>query len=302
MNRLTLLAVIATGLVLGVLFGLSTDRLGALLPTQTLAVFDGDMTEADRWTTPDYPSSDILDSRLIATAGDASVFVVRSAVDLSSGIRLEEPVICVAAESPGIRYRPQGCAPESVVRTQGLRAALMGMPSDPGEFFASFGRTSGVITVEWPPGGDPVVADVTDEVVVAPEDLYTDAERDAGLDIFLISGLRGSAVDTEVEEFLAEYASAPELGPARMNESTSPGNTTVSYLSVHASADADGSRTVCLTGRVNGDLFPPACTTVAEFRELGLELEVPSREGGVIILSALPRAGVGVDTSRSRPE
>lgn len=302
MTRRALFAVIATGLALGVALGLSTDRLASFLPSQTLAVFDRPVTEADRWTTPDYPASDILDSRLIATTGDATVFVIRSEVDLSSGIRLDEPFICIAAQSPAVLYRPAGCTPESVVRTQGLRTVLEGMSNEPENFLAAFGQTRGIITVEWPPRGDPLVADMTDEVVVAPDDLYTDAEREQGRDIFLLSGLRGSPADVEVEAFLADFATAAELGPAWVNESTGPGNATISYLSVHAAAEAGQQRQVCLTGRLNGDLFPPACTSVAEFRDNGLQLELPSREGGVILLTADPGAGVAVDTTRSRPE
>ncbi|RZS57702.1 hypothetical protein EV141_1420 [Microcella putealis] len=302
MAKGAVIAAIAAGLVIGVGLGLSSERLAGFAPTPALSVFTGEPRAADQWVQSLYPADDILDTRLVATVGDTDVYAVRSTIDLSIGVQSAGPMVCIVAEAPGLRYTPDICTPESVFRQQGLRGVLAGSADNPDAFLVAVAPTNRLLTVVWHPSGDIEVSDVTDEIVIAPDDLYTDAERDAGLDIPLISGLRGSLIDPEVEAFLAEYLSEPELGPVRMSESSGAGNVTASYLSVHPGTQPGQPRDVCLTGRVNSDLFPPACTTMAAFRDDGLDVEVPSREGGVIVLTAMPMGGVGVDTTRSRPE
>lgn len=303
MSRRALVALVAIGLTLGVALGLSSERLVGVMPANAMAVFAGDAVDADRWPQSNFSDQDILDSRLIGRVGDTDVFAVRSAIDLSTRVRAAEPVVCVVASSPTLEYWfPANCVAESVFRRQGLRGVLTGNARGDFEAYsADFFRTDRLLTVVWHPSGTLEIADVTGDVVVSPDDLYTDAERALGLDLPIISSLRYSPAEPEIEDYLSEFVPVAEMGPAGIGGGSSQGDNVESFLSLHPPVEPDDGRTVCLTVRVNGELFPPACDSMEVFRADGVVLSVPSSRGGLLTLSA-SSGGLTFDSSRNISE
>jgi len=291
MRRRTLFAVIAAGLTVGVMLGVTSERWAPPTAPAALSIFDGEPTDEDRWTSTNVAANSILATRRIATLGDTEVFAVRSTVDLWSGMTHPEGVLCVSARSPQLMFFSTGCVSETVFREYGLRGVLAayGQPSGLPTW-----RTERLISVVWSPAGEVTVTDLTDEVVLSPEELYSDEERAAGLDIPFIDTLRFTGADPDISRFVAESVSLAELGPGEIGRSSGSGVTTTSYLSVHAGATADAERSVCLTVRFNDELLPPVCDSLATFRESGITLQLVDE--GVTVF-ARPREGVGFDVS-----
>ncbi len=288
MSRRALVALVSIGLTLGVALGLSSERLVGVMPANVMGVFAGDAVDADRWPQSNFSDQDILDSRLIGRVGDTDVFAVRSAIDLSTQVRAAEPAVCVVASSPTLQYwYPANCVPETVFRREGLRGVLTGNArGDFGAYSGAIFRTDRLLTVVWHPSGALEIADVTGDVVVSPDDLYTDAERAQGLDLLIVSTLRYSPAEPEIEDYLSAFVPVAETGPAGIGEGNSQGDYAESFLSVHPPVQPGDGRTVCLTVRVNGELFPPACDSMEAFRADGVVLSVPSSRGGLLTLSA----------------
>lgn len=291
MRRRTLFAVIGAGLTVGVMLGLTSERWAPLVTPDALSVFDGEPSSEDRWTSTNFDATTILATRRIATLGDTEIFAVRSTVDMWSGMPHPDGVLCVTARSPRLVFFSTGCVSEAVFREHGLRGVLSAIEQPSG--FPTW-RTERLITVVWAPSGEVTVADLTDEVVLSPEELYSDEERAAGLDIPLISTLRFTSAGPDVSRFVAESVSLAELGPGEIGSSSGSGVRTTSYLSVHAGATADAEHSVCLTVRFNDELLPPVCDSLATFRESGITLQLVDE--GVAIF-ARPREGVGFDVS-----
>lgn len=291
MTRRTLFAVIAAGLTVGVMLGLTSERWAPLVTPDALSVFDGEPTDEDRWMWTNVDAPSILDTRRIASLGDIEIFAVRSTVDMWSGMPHPEGVLCVSAHSPGLVFFSTGCVSEAVFREHGLRGVLSAIEQPSG--FPTW-RTERLITVVWSPAGEVTVTDLTDNVVLSPDELYSDEERAAGLDIPLISTLRFTSAEPDVTRLVAESVSLAELGPGEIGSSSGSGVTSTSYLSVHAGATAEAERSVCLTVRLNDELLPPVCDSLATFRESGITLQLVD-EG--ITIFARPREGVGFDVS-----
>ncbi|RZT62607.1 hypothetical protein EV140_1141 [Microcella alkaliphila] len=291
MRRRTLLAVIAAGLTVGVMLGLTSERWAPLMALDALSIFDGEPSGEDRWTSTNFAANSILATRRIATLGDTEIFAVRSTVDMWSGMPHPEGVLCVSARSPRLVFFSTGCVSETVFREHGLRGVLSAIEQPSG--FPTW-RTERLITVVWSPTGEVTVVDLTDEVVLSPDELYSEEERAVGLDIPFIDTLRFTGADPDVSRLVAESVSLPELGPGEIGRGSDSGVTTTTYLSVHAGATADAERSVCLTVRFNDELLPPVCDSLATFRESGITLQLVD-EG--VTLFARPREGVGFDVS-----
>lgn len=280
MTRRALLLTVAVGLTVGVALGLSSERLATLWPASGADVFAGEPTADDRWFDPSFAAGEILDTRLVGTPGDTQVFAVRSTRDLSTSRPLPEPAVCIVATDPALTFFPAGCVPEPMFREQGFRGVLTGYASGNGGF-GTFGTTGRLLSVVWPPRGELEVTDLTDELVLSRDELYTDADRALGLDIPAVDFLRFGEVDPEVERFVTSAVSAPDLGPAATGSATDigAGIEAEAYVSVHPGAEPGDPRSVCLSLRVNGELVAPTCQALTAFRNGGITIEEIPADG-----------------------
>lgn len=295
MSRIVFAAAAVVGLTVGVALGLSHERFALLTPSSALSIFDRDATQADAVPVEIGARSDTVDSRLITQVGDTSVFALRSVVDIATGARSPEPTVCVVASAPRLIFTQLTCSPASVVEQQGLRVTLSGFGSD--ESTVPFPWISSqVLAVAWHPSGTIDVTDVSDEVLVPDAELYTDEEREAGLDIPQIDFLRAGGIDSEASAFLRETVSLAALGPSSVGSSSGSFGSVEGFLSVHDDGAPGEDRSVCLTLREGGEFREPSCTALDTFREDGVSATFDGDTSSVVV-RVEPPLGVTFDSS-----
>lgn len=295
MSRIVFAAVVVVGLTVGVPLGLSHERFAALAPSSALSIFDTDATQADAVPVEIGARSDTVESRLITQVGDTSVFALRSVVDLRTGARSPEPTVCVVASAPRLIFTQLTCSPASAVERHGMRVALSGFGSDESTIPLPWISTQ-LLAVVWHPSGTIEVTDVSDEVLVPDAELYTDEEREAGLDIPQIDFLRVGGIDSEASAFLRDTVSLAVLGPSSVGSSNGGFGSAEAFLSVHDVGAAGENRSVCLTLRVSGDLREPSCTSLDAFRADGVSTTVDSDTSSLVV-RVEPPLGITFDSS-----